>query len=59
MVRGGTGMAYKDAHPYPPPFPSLWAPYPDFVIPLSFHVKLVCKPPFYLIFMLISNALSL
>ena len=22
----------------------VWAPYPDFVIPLSFHLKLGCKP---------------
>ena len=42
--RKGTGMAYKDALPLF--FPGLWAPYPEFVILFSFHLKLVCKSHF-------------
>ena len=36
-------MAYGDAYPLLPPLPGLWAPYPGFVIPLSFHLKLICE----------------
>ena len=45
IPRGCTGMVYEEAMP-PPFFSGFWAPYPDFVIPLSFHLKLVCKPHF-------------
>ena len=43
--RGGTGMAMRmNTLPSPPYLPRSWAPNPCFVIPLSFHLKLICEP---------------
>ena len=40
MTRGWHMRMY----PLPPPLSGSWAPYPGFVIPLSFHLKLICEP---------------
>ena len=42
-IGGVTGMAYEDTYPFPHPSPGSWGPYPGFVIPPSFHLKLICE----------------
>ena len=43
---GGHEDGIRGSHASAPFFSGFWAPYPDFVIPLSFYLKLVCKPHF-------------